>query len=219
MRKNNKGTTKKASLKRSFFCGINKINHNNMANIDLLMPKILKWEGGFGIDPVDKGGATNMGITLQNWKLYGYDKDGDGDVDVDDLKIITKDDFEKFFKAHYWDHYWKADNINNQSVANILVDWCYNSGGWGVKIPQTILGCVSDGIVGTKTLGLVNTSNQQDLFQKIWDARKKFYSDIVDKSITEYKKINPNPTEKDLLSHTQKRFLAGWLNRLNDYKF
>jgi lysozyme family protein len=190
-----------------------------MANIDLLMPKILKWEGGFTNDPTDKGGATNLGITLENWKLYGYDKDGDGDIDVDDIKLLTKDDFEKFFKAHYWDHYWKADNIQNQSVANILVDWCYNSGAWGVKIPQTLLGVVSDGNVGPKTLTALNSQNQHDIFQKIWNARRDFYNRIVDKSVVEYKVKNPNATEKDLLKFTQKRFLKGWINRLQDYGF
>lgn len=190
-----------------------------MANIDLLVPKILKWEGGFSNDPVDKGGATNLGITLENWKLYGYDKDGDGDIDVDDVKLLTKDDFEKFFKAHYWDHYWKADNIKNQSVANILVDWCYNSGAWGVKIPQGILGVTVDGKVGPKTLAAVNSQNQAEFFQKVWQARSDFYYNIVKKSIAEYTKKYPAATMQDLLKKTQKRFLRGWLNRLNDYQF
>jgi len=190
-----------------------------MANIDLLIPKILKWEGGFTNDPTDKGGATNLGITLENWKIYGYDKDGDGDIDVDDIKLLTKDDFLKFFKDHYWDHYWKADNIQNQSVANILVDWCYNSGAWGVKIPQTLLGVVSDGKVGPKTLASLNSQNQHEFFQKVWNARRDFYNNIVNKSIAEYTKTHPNPSEKDLLKFTQKRFLKGWINRLQDYDF
>ena len=190
-----------------------------MANIELLIPKILKWEGGFGDDPIDHGGATNMGITLENWKLYGYDKDLDGDIDVEDLKILDKDDFEWFFRTRYWNKYWKADNIQNQSVANILVDWCYNSGAWGVRIPQRLLDVEVDGNVGDITLKALNSQNQFEFFQKIWNARSDFYYRIVNKSVAEYKIHHPNATEKDLLKYTQKRFLKGWMNRLCDYGF
>ena len=138
-----------------------------MADITLLYSKILKWEGGFSNDPQDAGHETNMGITLENWKLYGYDKSGDGDIDVEDLKILDKDDFEWFFRTRYWNKYWKADNIQNQSVANILVDWCYNSGAWGVRIPQSLLDVEVDGNVGDITLKALNSQNQFEFFQKI----------------------------------------------------
>ena len=190
-----------------------------MADINKLYPKILKHEGGFGNDPIDHGGATNMGITLENWKIYGYDKDLDGDIDVEDLKILTVEDFKKFFKERYWDKYWKADFIHNQSVANILVDWCYNSGAWGVKIPQRLLGVVVDGQAGPKTLMALNLSDQFTIFQKIWDARRAFYYRIVERSVAEYKQYHPNATEKQLLKYTQKKFLKGWINRLCDYEF
>lgn len=190
-----------------------------MADINILIPKILRWEGGFVNDPTDKGGATNLGITLKNWKIEGYDKDGDGDIDVDDIKILTIDDFKPFFKRLYWDNYWKADNIKNQSIANILVDWCYNSGSHGVRIPQQLLGTIVDGKVGAKTLETLNNANQQEFFNKVWNARKQFYLNIVEKSVNEYKAKNPTWKEKDLLKFTQKKFLQGWLNRLNSYTF
>ncbi|MFV0470220.1 MAG: glycosyl hydrolase 108 family protein, partial [Dysgonomonas sp.] len=62
-----------------------------MAKIELLVPFILKWEGGFVNDPDDSGGATNMGVTIATWKQVGYDKDGDGFIGIKDLKLLTKD--------------------------------------------------------------------------------------------------------------------------------
>ena len=36
-----------------------------MANVNVLLPFILKWEGGFVNDPADAGGATNKGVTIE----------------------------------------------------------------------------------------------------------------------------------------------------------
>lgn len=173
-----------------------------MANVNDLAPFILKWEGGFANDPVDKGGATNMGVTLNTWKRVGYDKDKDGDIDVKDLKLLSKDDvIKKVLKPYYWDK-WRADEINNQSIANILVDWVWASGKYGITKVQAMLNLKPDGVVGNKTLSAINDyPNQRQLFQRIKNERLAFIDRIV--------KSNPS----------QRRFLKGWKNRVNAFKY
>lgn len=190
-----------------------------MANIDKLLPYILKWEGGFVNDPTDKGGATNKGVTIATWKQCGYDKNGDGKIDVTDLKLISNADVrDRVLRPYYWNR-WKADDIKSQKVANILVDWVWGSGAHGIKKPQMLLGVAADGIVGPKTLAAVNNANPDELFDSIYKARETFLKNIVNASVASYeKKIGRKATEKELLKYTQKRFLKGWLNRLADIK-
>ena len=172
-----------------------------MADVNKLAPFILKWEGGFVDHKNDKGGATNMGVTIGTWRQNGYDKDGDGDIDVADLKLLTKHDvINRVLKPHYWDR-WKADQIASQPIANILVDWVWGSGKWGIIVPQRLLGLPADGVVGPLTISAVNKQNPVELFARIKAARVEFLNNIV--------KNDPS----------QRVFLKGWLNRLNDLKF
>jgi lysozyme family protein len=189
-----------------------------MADIKLYFPKVLKHEGGFVNDPTDKGGATNMGVTLGTWRNVGYDKDGDGDIDATDIRLLSPDDAMMVCKVGYWDR-WRADSIKNQSIAETLVEWVWGSGKWGIILPQRILRVKDDGRVGMQTINAVNSIEPKEFHEKIRIAKIDFINDLVKRSVTEYKLKYPAATETDLLKHTQMRFLKGWTNRINEYKF
>ena len=167
-----------------------------MAKYDKLIPTVLKFEGGFANHPSDPGGATNSGVTLSTFRsVYGKDKT------VQDLKNMTNEQWEYIFKTRFWDR-WKADDIDNQAIANLLVDWLWASGVYGIKYPQEVLGVKTDGIVGLKTLAAINYyPNKKELFEKLWNRRKKHFEDIV--------RNRPQ----------SKVFLKGWLRRLSDFKW
>ena len=167
-----------------------------MAKAELLKPFILRWEGGFVDDPLDRGGATNKGITIGTFRNF-YGKD----ATVEQLKNITDEQWLHIFKSGYWDK-WKADEIENQSIADIVVDWAWASGTvTSIKQVQKILGVAVDGIVGNDTLTAINIAGQRSLFDKIRSMRIEFVENIV--------KRNPS----------QSRFLKGWKNRINSLTF
>lgn len=161
-----------------------------------MQPLILQWEGGFVNDPLDRGGVTNKGITIGTFRrFYGPD------ATVEQLRRITDDQWLHIFKTGYWNP-WRADEIANQSVANIVVDWAWASGTkTSIKQVQRIVGVVVDGIVGPKSLAAINSCRQRELFDRIHAARLDFVDDIV--------RRNPS----------QSRFIRGWKNRINSIKF
>jgi len=167
-----------------------------MATFEKYANLLLLLEGGYSADPVDRGGATNMGITLSTWRRVGYDKDGDGDYDPDDLLLLTHNDVKKVVRYFYWNR-WRADEIENQSVAEIVVDWLWCSGKWGIIIPQRILGVDPDGYVGPETISAVNQADPALFHQQVFEHRLEFIRQIVQRD------------------PTQVRFEKGWKNRLD----
>jgi lysozyme family protein len=174
-----------------------------MADVKKFEPFVLKWEGGakYTNSKIDRGGATKYGITIATWRTVGYDKNGDEKIDENDVKLITEEDFTKVLKKNFWDK-WKADQIKNQKVAEILVDWLWASGKWGIIKPQQLLGVKADGIVGKQTLAAVNGyPNQRQLFDAIKNARKAYIDKVI--------KNDPRQ-----IAHK-----VGWLNRINSITF
>ncbi len=172
-----------------------------MANVEILAPFILSFEGGFSDHPLDRGGATNMGVTMSTWKEVGEDLNGDGFVDVVDLKQLTQQDvIDRVLKPHYWDRV-KGDQIKDQSIANLIVDWVWASGVWAIKHTQRALGVVQDGIVGPQTLTKLNSAEPQALFSLLHAERVAFIDRII--------KSNPS----------QEVFRKGWLRRINAIKY
>lgn len=170
-----------------------------MANVEKLVPFILKWEGGFVNDPDDLGGATNRGVTLATYAQY-CKKKGYPAPTVERLKNLSEREWTEILKTMYWDR-WKADKVVNQSVANILVDWVWASGVHGIKRPQKILGVSVDGIVGNQTLAAVNARDAKELFYAIKADRIRFIDEIC--------KARP----------ANEKYRRGWMNRINNLTF
>ena len=189
-----------------------------MAKVESIVPFILKWETGttgigltneqlfekaklkgFANDPDDLGGATMCGVTLATFTDYcrrkGYPR-----PTIVRLKAIKYKEWLEILKTMFWDK-WKADQINNESIALILVDWVWGSGKYGITIPQKAIGVTADGIVGPKTIAAVNAKDPKQLFDLIRKERLAYIERIC----------RSRPTNL--------KYKRGWLNRLNDIKF
>ncbi|SKC47192.1 glycoside hydrolase family 108 protein [Ohtaekwangia koreensis] len=172
-----------------------------MASFEGFASKVLHLEGGFVNHPADKGGPTKYGVILSTWKQYGYDKDKDGDIDADDIKLLSEGDAKFIAKKVFWD-FFQADFILNQSVAEFIVDWGYNSGRVLVaKKLQKLLDVTVDGLIGIQSLKTINVIPQQNLFEALKTTRRNFIDAIV--------KERPD----------QSVFYKGWINRINSFRF
>ena len=165
-----------------------------MADIRKFAPILLKWEAGalpqptlekqweiarkrgFSNDPDDAGGATMCGITIATYTRYCKTK-GKPAPTVARLKAITLDEWLDILRTFYWDKM-KADQIRNQSIANLCVDNVWGSGAGYIKKIQLVAGTTPDGIVGPKTLAAINGANQRDLFNRLVEKRRIFYMNI-----------------------------------------
>lgn len=162
-----------------------------MAKYTKLVAKILKHEGEY-CGNIDGMICTMKGVTLATYrKFFGNNKT------CKDLKEITQAEWDLIFKEGYWDK-WRADEINNQSIADLLVDWTWASGRYGIILPQRVLGVKDDGVVGPKTIAAINNyPDQKELFWKLWIRRKRHFEDIA--------------------KNGKEKFLKGWLHRLEDF--
>ena len=163
-----------------------------MAKHTILVPFIQAFEGGYSNHPSDKGKETNRGITIATFRcVYGQNKT------VADLKALTDEQWMHIFKTLYWDKC-RADEIKNQSVANLLVDFAWGSGtARAAKYIQRLVGVTQDGNIGPKTIAAINARDAKSLFTGLKAERLAFINSIVRNNTS------------------QMVFYKGWVNRLN----
>lgn len=154
---------------------------------------------GYHCIPGDKGEQTMCGVTLKTFKEWKK-KQGKPVPTVNDLKALQYDEWIAILKSGFWDRC-KADQISNQSIAEMLVDWRWVNGNQAVRDAQAVLSCVADGIVGPKTLAALNAPEPLSVFNRLKNARIRAYDKIVSRS------------------PSQKKFYNGWLNRTNSIQF
>lgn len=159
----------------------------------------LRWEGGFVNDPLDRGGATNMGIT-QAVLSAAY---ASGLVNCQNVRYLTKAEAITIYKARYWDAYdWGGYPA---PIDEIMFDATVNNGiGNAAKFAQRA--CVS---LGSKLDidGKWGPLSRRALYEQAWE-RAALAKMLLVKRLNFYDAI--------VAAHPdQIRFLKGWRNRIN----
>jgi lysozyme family protein len=192
-----------------------------MANFNTSYDKLLKHEGGYSNDSVDRGGETYKGIARnfhsywEGWAIIDNMKGGntfpDNLKDNNDLDLLVRD----FYKKAFWDKLY-GDEVHNQAIADELFDIGVNMGvSKAVNFLQIGLNCLNrngrdypniseDGKLGPITLDTLNIYLEKNRIDYLYKAinilQGMHYINIM--------KGN----------ESQERFARGWLKRVTFIK-
>lgn len=138
-------------------------------NFDNSLKMLLKHEGGYVNHPRDPGGMTNLGVTKRVYEAWvGHE------VDEAAMRALTPDDVAPIYRANYWDAVW-GDHLPS-GVDFSVFDWAVNSGpARAIKALQRIVGSVSDGVMGPKTMQAVMDMDAEKIIDLMHGERQRFY--------------------------------------------
>lgn len=181
-----------------------------MADFEKFYPLLAPFEGGYLSEKMaaankDKGGETYKGIARN------FNQDWEGWAIIDEYKkkngipkwnsYIKNSKLDALVKERAKKNYWdaiKASQIKNQTVADTIADYTFNSGqGNSIKTVQKILKLKQDGAVGPLTLKAINEANPVSLIKAITEERVK-----------KLQKTDFSQKEKDALINRAKQFLS-----------
>ena len=154
---------------------------------------------GYHVVKGDNGGPTMCGVTISTYTDWRR-RQGKPAPSIADLKALGYDEWLAILKCLFWDPC-KADQISNDSIALMLVDWRWVNGTQAVRDAQNAFSLVQDGIVGPKTLAALNSMPAETVFRRLKAARERSYRIIVQRNTS------------------QRKFLNGWINRTNSIDF
>jgi len=169
-----------------------------MSDFNTCLDFVLENEGGFAID-VD--GAANYGITakyLMDIGAWQYDFDKDGIINADDMKKFTKCDAISEYKAMFYRNYYNI--LDNTDLVKRVFDMRVNAGtyranrilqaSYNITKSMGVVPLAEDGILGKKTIGVINDiKSNQTIFRIIRQykkGREKYYKGLVEGNPTKY---------------------------------
>ena len=143
-----------------------------MSDFKECLDLVLKSEGGFCNHPSDPGGMTNLGVTKKVWEEFvGHP------VSEVDMRALTPEKVAPLYEQKYWRTCYCE--VLPRGLSFLIFSMGINAGpGRGVKLLQSCLGGVADGVIGPRTMELIKSLNVTDLIQKYSNARRDYYKSL-----------------------------------------
>ena len=142
-------------------------------NFERCLAVVLDKEGGFSNDPKDRGGPTQMGITLAT--LAERRECGPAALTADDVRNLTRREAAEIYRARYWLP--MRCNDLPHGIDLMVFDFGVNAGPrTAVKLLQRAAGVVDDGSVGPRTLAAVKAAG--GLIDALVEARLAHYRSL-----------------------------------------
>ena len=141
-----------------------------IGNFKKCLDLVLKSEGGWVNHPSDPGGETNLGVTKRVWEEYvGHP--------VESLKKPTKEDVAPLYEQKYWRPCY--GEVLPRGLDFVVFSMGINAGpGRSIKLLQSSVGCVPDGVIGPRTRELISDSNCATLIAKFSETRRHYYESL-----------------------------------------
>ena len=140
------------------------------SNFKECLELVLKAEGGWVNHPKDPGGETNLGVTKRVWEEWvGHP--------VESLKKLTKEDVAPLYEQKYWRPCYCE--VLPRGLDFVVFSMGVNAGpGRSVKLLQSAIGILPDGIIGPRTRALISSSNGADIVVKFSEVRREYYKSL-----------------------------------------
>lgn len=164
-----------------------------MADFNVAFENVIRDEGGFQLTdiPGDRGGMTYAGIARNpnpHWAGWAL-------VDRKEFGGPLTSMVREFYRVNYWDRV-RGDEIADQQIAETIFNFGVNAGvGLSVKLAQIVAGAVPDGVIGPKTIELLNRCTAKGFTASYAVAKIARYAEICNRN------------------KSQSKFLLGWINR------
>lgn len=138
-----------------------------MSDQDLIDDEIRR-EGGFRNQVGDPGGRTQYGISEKSFPAAW----ADNQVTLEEAREIYR---QKFLQG------WRIELIPHEALKHQVLDFSINSGLWGIKKLQQILGVPDDGVIGPSTLAAIARCDPHVVNNRLVDERVQFICRLVQK--------------------------------------
>ena len=141
---------------------------------DTIIEALIGREGPFNDDPIDAGGATNMGITGRTLRRWRRETGGHvpklGAETREAVKALRRPEVRAIYRKLYLER-WRVDRIRSDGLREHLLDCVVLYGPKAIRWMQRFAGVGADGIIGPITLRAVTRRDPMTVSRELVKAR------------------------------------------------